>query len=224
MPAPRIRGDYDSLAQISQAFARRAADTKRTIQRVKRQINTLQGGDWIGKGATAFYREMDSELLPSLKRLATALSTANRVARQTSQILKQAEEEAARILKGGVANGQFIEQDGVSLKGGPREDTRAARREAHDLNRLLNEAATPDQILEEARDLQERLDNNPQYGPRQRAEIAETLIELYERYDNALSDELVADLEDGETFVIQMGPEGPLYGTPENVDPFNNRY
>jgi len=99
MPAPRIRGDYDSLAQISQAFARRAADTQRTIQRIKRQINTLQGGDWIGKGAKAFYREMDSEVLPSLKRLATALETANRATRQIIQILRAAEEDAARIFR-----------------------------------------------------------------------------------------------------------------------------
>ena len=99
MPAPRIRGDYDSLAQISQVFARRAADTKRTIQRVKRQINTLQGGDWVGKGAKAFYREMDSEVLPSMQRLATALETANRVTRQIIQILRAAEEDAARIFR-----------------------------------------------------------------------------------------------------------------------------
>jgi len=98
MPAPRIRGDYDALAQISQVFARQAEEMLLTIQRVQRQKDTLQSGDWVGKGATAFYQEMDGEVLPSLKRLATALSTANRVARQISQILNQAEEEAARIL------------------------------------------------------------------------------------------------------------------------------
>lgn len=98
MPAPRIRGDYDALAQISQIFARQAEDVQRTIQGIQRHKDTLQGGDWVGKGATAFYQEMDGEVLPSLKRLATALSTANRVARQISQILSQAEEEAARIL------------------------------------------------------------------------------------------------------------------------------
>jgi WXG100 family type VII secretion target len=98
MPAPRIRGDYDSLAQISQIFARHAENMQRSIQQVQRQIDTLQGGDWVGKGATAFYQEMDGEVLPALKRLATGFSTANRVARQISQILNQAEEEAARIL------------------------------------------------------------------------------------------------------------------------------
>jgi WXG100 family type VII secretion target len=98
MPASRIRVDYDSLTQISQLFARHSEDTQRTIQRVQQQKDTLEGGDWVGKGATAFYKEMDGEILPSLKRLATAFSTADRVTCQIIQILKQAEEEAARIL------------------------------------------------------------------------------------------------------------------------------
>jgi WXG100 family type VII secretion target len=98
MPAQRIRVDYDSLAQISQIFARHSEETQRTIQRVQQQKDTLEGGDWVGKGASAFYQEMDGEVLPSLKRLASALSTADRVTRQISQILNQAEEEAARIL------------------------------------------------------------------------------------------------------------------------------
>jgi WXG100 family type VII secretion target len=98
MPAQRIRVDYDSLAQISQIFARHSEETQRIIQRVQQQKDTLESGDWVGKGATAFYQEMDGEVLPALKRLATALSTSDRVARQISQIMNQAEEEAARIL------------------------------------------------------------------------------------------------------------------------------
>lgn len=106
MPAPRIRGDYDSLIQISKKFASQAAETKRTIQRITQQVNTLQGGDWVGKGATAFYREMDSEVTPSLKRLAAALDAANKATRQIIQILRDAEEEASRIFK-------FISTSGI---------------------------------------------------------------------------------------------------------------
>jgi WXG100 family type VII secretion target len=98
MPAQRIRVDYEALAQISQIFANQSDEMQQTIQRVQQQKDNLEGGDWVGKGATAFYQEMDGEVFPSLKRLATALSTADRVARQISQIMNQAEEEAARIL------------------------------------------------------------------------------------------------------------------------------
>jgi len=41
---------------------------------------------------------MDSEVLPSLKRLNGALEAAARAVQQTSQIMRQAEEEAARLL------------------------------------------------------------------------------------------------------------------------------
>jgi WXG100 family type VII secretion target len=99
MTAPRIRGDYDLLAQIAQAFGQHASQTKASLLRIQREVNTLQSGDWIGTGATAFYREMNDQVLPSLKRLGAALETADRTLRQVSQIIKQAEEEAARLLR-----------------------------------------------------------------------------------------------------------------------------
>jgi hypothetical protein len=60
-------------------------------------VDTLEGGDWIGKGAKAFYREMGTEIMPSLKRLSDALQTADRITRQISQIMQDAEQEAAAI-------------------------------------------------------------------------------------------------------------------------------
>ncbi len=99
MTAPRIRGDFDLLPQIAQAFAQHASLTKTSMQRIQREVNTLQGGDWIGTGATAFYREMNDQVLPTLKRLAAALESADRTMRQISQIIKQAEEEAARLFR-----------------------------------------------------------------------------------------------------------------------------
>ncbi|HLC06194.1 MAG TPA: WXG100 family type VII secretion target [Anaerolineales bacterium] len=99
MPSPRVRADYDGLAKISQSFSRQAAETERMIQSVRRCLGTLQGGDWVGQGAKVFYAEMDQEVLPSLNRLAAALSSAERVTRQVSQIMKEAEEEAARFFQ-----------------------------------------------------------------------------------------------------------------------------
>jgi len=59
---------------------------------------TLQGGDWIGQGARAFYHEMEQEVLPSLQRLANATKQAHRVTLQISRIVKEAEEAASRLL------------------------------------------------------------------------------------------------------------------------------
>lgn len=99
MPAPRIRADHDQLARIATTFGRQSESARRSLQRIQRQVDILQGGDWIGKGAQAFYKEMDQDVLPALTRLTDALSQAQKTTAQISQILKQAEEDAARFLR-----------------------------------------------------------------------------------------------------------------------------
>jgi len=98
MSAPKIRADHDQLSKIASAFGRQASDAKKSLKRIKGQVDTLRSGDWVGKGATAFYREMDSEVVPALTRLASAFDAAQRVTNQISKIMQGAEDEASRIL------------------------------------------------------------------------------------------------------------------------------
>jgi WXG100 family type VII secretion target len=100
MASPQIRADHEQLSQIAKNFSREAANISRMLQRIKQQRDTLQGGDWIGEGAEAFYSEMQSEVLPALKRLSSAFEVSGRVTRQISQIMLQAEEDVARLFKG----------------------------------------------------------------------------------------------------------------------------
>lgn len=120
MPAHLIRADYDSLAQIAKQFERQAADADRTHRRVRHQMETLQNGDWLGKGAQAFYREMDDEILPSLQRLSAAMRSADQVTRKIGQIMKQAEEDAAGLfrLEDLVAAAQWLGVKGEAVIGG----------------------------------------------------------------------------------------------------------
>jgi len=99
MPAPKVRIDYESMKQIAQAFARESEAAGRTLQSLQRAMDVLQGGDWVGKGAKAFYREMEQDVLPAMRRLTKALGSANRVTLQIVQLLQGAEDEAARILR-----------------------------------------------------------------------------------------------------------------------------
>ena len=110
MPSSKVRADYPALAEIAKIFARQSAASKRSLQSIKRQVGVLQGGDWIGQGATRFYREMDNDVMPSLNRLAGALGNADRTTRQISKIMKQAEEDAARIFRalGGAGAGGTV--------------------------------------------------------------------------------------------------------------------
>src|SRR3990172_5261203 len=110
MPATRVRADYDSLTQISKSFGRHAAATQRVVQKIQQCMGVLQSGDWIGQGAKAFFKEMEGEVLPSLRRLASALEAAERISHQASQVMSQAENESAGIFRvdtlgGGLASG-----------------------------------------------------------------------------------------------------------------------
>jgi WXG100 family type VII secretion target len=100
MTAPRVRADYDQLAQVAHQFASQAEGAGRMLQGVRQAMQTLEGGEWIGRGATSFYQEMNSQVLPTLNRLYRALQEAQRVTQQIRTIVKGAEDEAASYLRG----------------------------------------------------------------------------------------------------------------------------
>jgi WXG100 family type VII secretion target len=105
MPSNRVRVDHDQLAQISRGFQTESDSAKGLIQSVRQSMDTLQGGDWVGPGATAFYAEMTGDVLPSLNRLASALGEASRVTQRISAAFRQAETEAAAVLRGQPSQG-----------------------------------------------------------------------------------------------------------------------
>lgn len=95
MPSPTVRGHYDELRTIASTLRSNADSINGTNQKLKSAMSTLQGGDWIGKGATAFYNEMNGQVMPAMQRLRNALSEAARVTQEMSQIIKQAESDAS---------------------------------------------------------------------------------------------------------------------------------
>jgi WXG100 family type VII secretion target len=100
MSAPVVRSDYDALLRVAQSFGQHASNTSQSLQRLRSQLDVLQGGDWIGLGAQAFYKEMNADIIPTLTRLTRALETSSQVVQQINQIMKTAEDEAARHLRG----------------------------------------------------------------------------------------------------------------------------
>jgi WXG100 family type VII secretion target len=104
MAAAKVRADYEQLAEIARTFGRQSASTQTLLQSLTRQMQVLQGGDWVGKSADKFYAEMNSTLLPAIKRLGDALTRAQQVTRQVSRIMKDAENGSAALFKA-VASG-----------------------------------------------------------------------------------------------------------------------
>ena len=99
MSSPKIRCDYDDLQKVSQIFSAQNSEIARVNRKIKSAQGTLEGGDWIGKGAKAFFNEMNSEVNPSMKRLEKAMAQAARITKQISKLMKQAEDDSSNIFK-----------------------------------------------------------------------------------------------------------------------------
>jgi WXG100 family type VII secretion target len=95
---PQIRWDYDQLNQIAQLFDGEADKTRKTVDALKRQMEVLEGGDWVGEGARAFYAEMNGSVLPAFGRLVNGLSSGAQTVRKISALAHDTEDEAARML------------------------------------------------------------------------------------------------------------------------------
>jgi len=72
------------------------ASTNRSVNSAMQQ---LKGGDWIGKGAKAFYKEMDSDVMPSMKRLEKAMAEAAKISNTIAKLMKQAEDDSSRLFR-----------------------------------------------------------------------------------------------------------------------------
>jgi WXG100 family type VII secretion target len=99
MPAPTVRSDYDQLKQISASFSQANSAVAGVNKRLISAMDQLKRGDWIGKGARAFYKEMDSDVMPSMKRLEKAMARASKVTADIAKLMKQAEDDSSSLFK-----------------------------------------------------------------------------------------------------------------------------
>ena len=97
MAAETVRSDYDQLKTSASSFKSNAEAIDKMNHDVRSAMDTLQGGDWIGEGARKFFAEMNDSVLPTLKRLLSALDQSARVTTQISQIMKEAEGQASGV-------------------------------------------------------------------------------------------------------------------------------
>ncbi|MEW5988029.1 MAG: WXG100 family type VII secretion target [Chloroflexota bacterium] len=94
-----IQADYHELADAAGRFDHQATEVYELNLRVQRAVDALRQSGWLGRAADRFYAEVDEALLPTLRQLVSALDDAGRVSRQVSQMIEQAEQEAAGRFK-----------------------------------------------------------------------------------------------------------------------------
>ena len=105
MPADVVQSDYDQLDKVAGKFAQQSQAMAEMVQSVIQSYEPLHSDGWKGRGSQAFFREMQGEVFPAVRRLIQALSEANRVTRQIGAVLRQAEEEASAPFKSGSEGG-----------------------------------------------------------------------------------------------------------------------
>ncbi len=98
MSAPEIRCDHDALQKIGSQFSAQSSAIAGVNRKLKSAQATLEGGDWIGRGATEFFKEMNGDINPAMTRLQKAMDEAANVSKQMSQVLKNADDESSKIL------------------------------------------------------------------------------------------------------------------------------
>jgi WXG100 family type VII secretion target len=95
----RIEANYDELASVENRFLAQAGVVEQMLTSLCNQMSHLQGGGWIGRGADAFYSEMEQLLIPSVQRLRQALEEASQTTRQVITHFENAEMEGEITFK-----------------------------------------------------------------------------------------------------------------------------
>ena len=95
MSAPVIQANYDALEQVASRFDEQNQAVQQMIQNIQGKMDPLQSHGWVGDSATAFYGEMQDQVLPTAVNLQNAFEEAANTVRQIIQAVQSAEEESA---------------------------------------------------------------------------------------------------------------------------------
>ncbi len=96
-----VRAEYAVLEETARRFVAQADSVNTLLRQLLAQVDELRAGGWIGSGANTFYDEMDGLVLPAVSRLYEALEGSAEGVQQVAQILRDAEDDAARLFAGG---------------------------------------------------------------------------------------------------------------------------
>ncbi len=97
--ADEIQADFDKLGQVASKFDNQAQATREMTRKVRSAMQKLEQGGWMGRGADAFFKEMNTIVLPTLKKMEAALTTGSQVSKEIAQKMRSAEEEAGSPFK-----------------------------------------------------------------------------------------------------------------------------
>lgn len=92
--AERVEINYEQIKQIENRFSQKGDEIDQLSRRLAAQVDNLRGGGWIGRGADAFYAEMDSAVFPTFTALRSAMQETQQALASIANEFTRAEEEA----------------------------------------------------------------------------------------------------------------------------------
>jgi len=95
----QIQANYDELKEVSSSFNKASQAIEELQQSIRGSYSKLADKGWIGKGAEAFFDEMEAKIFPTEQRLQQALEKAAQVTNTIAQNVKSAEEEASSLFR-----------------------------------------------------------------------------------------------------------------------------
>ncbi len=94
------KADYEALTDAAKSFSQESDRIKQIAGRLGRGAENLKRTSWTGKGADAFFKEVETSILPTYRRLSDALKEASNIMKALGQLFQGAEEEASATIKG----------------------------------------------------------------------------------------------------------------------------
>ncbi|MFN8468719.1 MAG: WXG100 family type VII secretion target [Caldilineaceae bacterium] len=91
-----VQAQYEQLDSAAHRFDQQAQSCAHLLEQVAQRADVLRQGSWVGKGSDAFVREIDSVVVPALRRLGSALVDAEKTLVDIKVVLQTADEEAAK--------------------------------------------------------------------------------------------------------------------------------
>lgn len=88
-----IKISFDDTGKVINTFKQQHEDVGKMLNQLKAATEQLRGGDWVGKGATQFYKDMDDQLLPAVQRLQKAMQAGADHVQKANSIMNQANED-----------------------------------------------------------------------------------------------------------------------------------
>jgi len=96
-----VQANYPDLEGIASQFGSLNEAATAMQAKIRSAYEPLAGGGWVGQGSEAFVAEMNGEMFPAIERMIEALEAGRAVTTELSNIMRQAEEEAAAIYQNG---------------------------------------------------------------------------------------------------------------------------